>query len=64
MPTTRMVGSKTETCTSGTKSTSTPLATELNFRDHAVGNPKRQLVPFLFAGFAVYTHDPEGQGRL
>ena len=24
MPTTRMVGSKTETCTSGTKSTSTP----------------------------------------
>ena len=37
------------------------LATELNFRDHAVGKPKRQLVPFLFAGFAVYTHDPEGQ---
>ena len=37
------------------------LLTELNFRDHAVGNPKRTMVPFLFAGLAVYTHDPEGQ---
>lgn len=37
------------------------FCTELNYRDHAVGNPKRQLVPFLFGGLAVYTHDPEGQ---
>jgi hypothetical protein len=37
------------------------LLTELNYRDHAVGNPKRTMVPFLFAGLAVYTHDPEGQ---
>ena len=37
------------------------LTTELNFRDHAVGNPKRNLVPFLYAGVAIYTHDPEGQ---
>ena len=37
------------------------LLTELNYRDHAVGNPKRTMVPFLYAGFAVYTHDPEGQ---
>ena len=36
------------------------LCFELNFRDHAVGNPKRNLVPFLYAGLAVFTHDPEG----
>ena len=37
------------------------FCTELNYRDHAVGTPKRRLVPFLYAGLAVYTHDPEGQ---
>ena len=34
--------------------------TEVNFRDHVVGNPKRRLVPFLTAGLAMFGHDPKG----
>ena len=36
------------------------FTTEVNFRDHVVGNPKRRLVPFLSAGLAVFGHDPSG----
>ena len=36
------------------------FTTEVNFRDHVVGNPKRRLVPFLTAGVAVFGHDPQG----
>ena len=36
------------------------FTTEVNFRDHVVGNPKRRLVPFLSAGLAVFGHDPKG----
>ena len=34
---------------------------ELNYRNHVVGRPSRNVTPFLYAGLAVYTHDPEGQ---
>ena len=37
--------------------------TEVNFRDHVVGNPKRRLVPFLTAGVAVFGHDPQGHQK-
>ena len=40
------------------------LLGELNYRDHVVGRPMKRMVPFLFAGLAVYTHDPEAQDRL
>ena len=36
------------------------FTTELNFRDHVVGNPKRRLVPFLTAGLGFFGHDPTG----
>lgn len=36
------------------------FTTEVNFRDHVVGNPKRRLVPFFSAGVAVFGHDPQG----
>ena len=36
------------------------FTTEVNFRDHVVGNPKRRLVPFLTAGVAVFGHAPQG----
>ena len=36
------------------------LCAELNFRKHVVGRPKRSMVPFLYAGAAIYNHDPEG----
>lgn len=40
------------------------MLVEMNYKDHAVGNPKKKAVPFLSAGLAIYTHNPQAIERV
>ena len=47
----------------GTRSWNTRSCAELNYRDYVVGRPKLAHA-FLYAGAAVFTHDPEGHWMI